>query len=169
MPHLSASRVLFEEGLYSDIIVVLQVPGSLKKNLLLHARILIKESSLFEALLAKEEVSDKAIVLLDEPDSNGCQVIEIQCVDALELYALESSLRLLYTGSWYSDRDFRTNSLDARIRRGMGVMKQAARLNLKGTTMTLLQDEITQMCQVNGLPTIIPAFSLVNEGRRIQP
>ncbi|KAK3819630.1 MAG: hypothetical protein J3Q66DRAFT_335090 [Benniella sp.] len=147
MPHLSASRVLFEEGLYSDIIVVLQVPGSLKKNLLLHSRILIKESELFEALLAKEEVSDKAIVLLDEPDSNGSQVIEIQCVDALELYALESSLRLLYTGSWCSDRDFRTNSLDARIRRGMDVMKQAARLNLKGTTMTLLQDEITQMCQ----------------------
>lgn len=147
MAHLSASRVLFEEGLYSDVIVILQVPGSLKKNLLLHTRILAKESELFAMLLAKKDVEDKAIVLLDE-DINGSQVIEIQCIDALELYALESTLRLLYTGSWRSDRDFRTNSLDARIRRGMDVMKQAARLNLKGNTTALLQDEVTQMCQV---------------------
>ncbi|KAF9963740.1 hypothetical protein BGZ65_012805 [Modicella reniformis] len=147
MPHLSASRVLFEEGLYSDVAVTLQVPRSLKKTLRLHSRILTKESELFANLLAKKNVTEKAIILLDKVDSNGSQVVEIQCTDALELYALESSLRLLYTGSWCSDRDFRTNSLDARIRRGMDVMKQAARLNLKGTTTALLQDEITQMCQ----------------------
>lgn len=145
--HLSASRVLFEEGLYSDVIVTLQVPGSLKKNLLLHSRILTRESELFATLLTKKDVTDKAFTLLDELDSSGSQMVEIQCIDALELYALESSLRLLYTGSWCSDRDFRTNSLDARIRRGMDVLKQATRLNLKGKTTALLQDEITQMCQ----------------------
>ncbi|KAI1314368.1 hypothetical protein EDD11_002233 [Mortierella claussenii] len=148
MPHLSASRVLFEEGLYSDVTVSLLVPGSLKKTLRLHSRILSKESDFFAALLAgKKDSGDKAIVLLEERDSHGSQVIEIQCVDAAELYAFESSLRLLYTGSWCSDRDFQTSSLDARIRRGMDVMSQAARLNLRGSTTALLQDEITQMCQ----------------------
>ncbi|KAG0370545.1 hypothetical protein BGZ54_005775 [Gamsiella multidivaricata] len=148
MSHLSASRVLFEEGLYSDVTVTLQVPGSLKKTLHLHSGILAKESDFFAALLAgKKNHAERAITLLDEKDSQGSQVIEIQCVDASELYAFESSLRLLYTGSWCSDRDFQTSSLDSRIRRGMDVMKQAARLSLKGTTTALLQDEITQMCQ----------------------
>lgn len=68
-------------------------------------------------------------------------------MDAQELYAFESSLRLLYTGSWCSDRDFQTSSLDARLRRGLDVMSQAGRLVLKGTTTALLQEEITQMCQ----------------------
>ncbi|KAF9110910.1 hypothetical protein BGX27_005718 [Mortierella sp. AM989] len=148
MPHLSASRVLFEEGLYSDVTVTLQVPGSLKKILHLHSRILSKESEFFAGLLSgKKNPNEKAIVLLEDRDSKGSQVIEIQCINATELYAIESSLRLLYTGSWCSDRDFQTNSLDARIRRGMDVMNQAARLSLKGSTKALLQDEITQMCQ----------------------
>ncbi|KAG0007688.1 hypothetical protein BGZ80_004356 [Entomortierella chlamydospora] len=148
MSHLSASRVLFEEGLYSDITLTLQVPGSLKKILHLHSRILSRESEFFANLLSgKENPNEKAIVLLEERDSNGCQVIEVQCINATELYAIESSLRLLYTGSWCSDRDFQTSSLDARIRRGMDVMNQAARLSLKGSTKALLQDEITQMCQ----------------------
>jgi hypothetical protein len=148
MPHLSASRVLFEEGLYSDVTVVLQVPGSFKKSLHLHSRILSKESEVFSALLAgKTSLADKAITLLEERDSQGSQVIEIQCMDAQELYAFESSLRLLYTGSWCSDRDFQTSSLDARLRRGLDVMSQAGRLVLKGTTTALLQEEITQMCQ----------------------
>lgn len=147
MPHLSASRVLFEEGLYSDIAVILQVPGSSKKTLRLHSRILAKESEFFATLLAGKNHGDKAIVLLDEKDSHGSRVIEIQCVDAPELYAFESSLRLLYTGSWCSDRDFQTSSLDARLRRGLDVMSQAARLSLKGSTTALLQEEITTMCQ----------------------
>ncbi|KAF9352527.1 hypothetical protein BGX26_009679 [Mortierella sp. AD094] len=148
MPHLSASRVLFEEGLYSDVTLTLQVPGSLKKTLHLHSRILSKESEFFANLLSgKGNPNEKAIVLLEERDSKGCQVIEVQCINATELYAIESSLRLLYTGSWCSDRDFQTSSLDARIRRGMDVMNQAARLSLKGSTKALLQDEITQMCQ----------------------
>ncbi|KAF9934978.1 hypothetical protein FBU30_009400 [Linnemannia zychae] len=148
MPHLSASRVLFEEGLYSDVTVVLQVPGSFKKSLHLHSRILSKESELFSALLAgKTHFSDKAITLSEERDSQGSQVIEIQCMDAQELYAFESSLRLLYTGSWCSDQDFQTSSLDARLRRGLDVMSQAGRLILKGSTTALLQEEITQMCQ----------------------
>ncbi|KAF9198530.1 hypothetical protein BGZ49_000630 [Haplosporangium sp. Z 27] len=148
MPHLSASRVLFEEGLYSDVAVTLQVPGSLKKTLHLHSLILSKESEFFADLLnGKKNPAEKAIVLLEELDSKGCQVIEIQCVNASELYAVESSLRLLYTGSWCSDRDFQTSSLDARIRRGMDVMNQASRLSLKGSTKALLQDEVTQMCQ----------------------
>ncbi|KAG0340100.1 hypothetical protein BG000_000730 [Podila horticola] len=147
MPHLSASRVLFEEGLYSDITVVLQVPGSTKKTLRLHSRILAKESEFFTTLLAGKNHGDKAITLLDEKDSHGSRVIEIQCVDAPELYAFESSLRLLYTGSWSSDRDFQTSSLDARLRRGLDVMSQAARLSLKGSTTALLQEEITTMCQ----------------------
>ncbi|KAG0032164.1 hypothetical protein BGZ82_006639 [Podila clonocystis] len=147
MPHLSASRVLFEEGLYSDITVVLQVPGSTKKTLRLHSRILAKESEFFATLLAGKKHGDKAIALLDEKDSHGSRVIEIQCVDAPELYAFESSLRLLYTGSWCSDRDFQTSSLDARLRRGLDVMSQAARLSLKGSTTALLQEEITTMCQ----------------------
>jgi hypothetical protein len=159
MAHLSASRVLFEEGLYSDVAVTLQVPGALKKTLHLHSRILSKESDFFAALLSGKNTStEQAITLLDEKDSNGAQVIEIQCVDASELYAFESSLRLLYTGSWCSDRDFQTSSLDSRIRRGMDVMKQAARLSLKGTTTALLQDEITQMCQVCMLYIIIGLF-----------
>ncbi|KAG0218668.1 hypothetical protein BGX33_006422 [Mortierella sp. NVP41] len=148
MPHLSASRVLFEEGLYSDVTIVLQVPGAFKKSLHLHSRILAKESEFFAALLeGKTHLTDKAITLLDERDSQGSQVIEIQCMDAQELYAFESSLRLLYTGSWCSDRDFQTSSLDARLRRGLDVMSQAGRLFLKGTTTALLQEEITQMCQ----------------------
>ncbi|KAF9581235.1 hypothetical protein BGW38_001811 [Lunasporangiospora selenospora] len=148
MPHLSASRVLFEEGLYSNVTVVLQVPGQIKKSLQLHSHILSKESEVFAALLkGKTDVGDKAITLLEERDANGSQVVEIQCVDASELYAFESSLRLLYTGSWCSDRDFRTASLDARIRRGLDVMSQAGRLSLRGTTTALLQEEITQMCQ----------------------
>ncbi|KAG0032760.1 hypothetical protein BGZ81_010159 [Podila clonocystis] len=147
MPHLSASRVLFEEGLYSDITVVLQVPGSTKKTLRLHSHILTKESEFFATLLAGKKHGDKAIALLDEKDSHGSRVIEIQCVDAPELYAFESSLRLLYTGSWCSDRDFQTSSLDARLRRGLDVMSQAARLSLKGSTTALLQEEITTMCQ----------------------
>ncbi|KAF9306872.1 hypothetical protein BGZ74_002373 [Mortierella antarctica] len=147
MPHLSASRVLFEEGLYSDITVVLQVPGSTKKTLRLHSRILAKESEFFATLLAGKKHGDKAIALLDEKDPHGSRVIEIQCVDAPELYAFESSLRLLYTGSWCSDRDFQTSSLDARLRRGLDVMSQAARLSLKGSTTALLQEEITTMCQ----------------------
>ncbi|KAG0100456.1 hypothetical protein BGZ93_001042 [Podila epicladia] len=147
MPHLSASRVLFEEGLYSDITVILQVPGSTKKTLRLHSRILAKESEFFATLLAGKKHGDKAIALLDEKDSHGSRVIEIQCVDAPELYAFESSLRLLYTGSWCSDRDFQTSSLDARLRRGLDVMSQAARLSLKGSTTALLQEEITTMCQ----------------------
>ncbi|KAF8933900.1 hypothetical protein BGZ58_006051 [Dissophora ornata] len=148
MAHLSASRVLFEEGLYSDVTVTLQVPGSIKKTLQLHSRILTKESEFFATLLSgKSNPSEKAIVLLDEHDSKGSQVVEIQCVDASELYAFESALRLLYTGSWCSDRDFQTRSLDARIRRGMDVMTQAKRILLRGTTTALLQDEITQMCQ----------------------
>ncbi|KAI1313920.1 hypothetical protein EDD11_002383 [Mortierella claussenii] len=148
MPHLSASRVLFEEGLYSDVTVILQVPGSIKKTLSLHSGILAKESEFFAALLAgTKNTGEKAIVLLDERDAQGSQVIEIQCVDAQELYAFESSLRLLYTGSWCSDRDFQTSSLDARLRRGLDVMSQAGRLSLKGTTTALLQEEITQMCQ----------------------
>ncbi|KAF9095765.1 hypothetical protein BGX23_012693 [Mortierella sp. AD031] len=150
MPHLSASRVLFEEGLYSDVTVTLQVPGSLKKSLSLHARILTKESDFFAALLAgKKNHTEKAISLLEERDSQGSQRIEIQCADAPELYAYESALRLLYTGSWCSDRDFQTSSLDARIRRGMDVMSLATRLSLKGTTAALLQDEVTQMCQAS--------------------
>jgi len=149
MPHLSASRVLFEEGAYSDVTITLQVPGSLRKTLRLHSLILTKESEFFAALLAgKKNLGDKAIVLLDEKDSHGSKVIEIQCVDASELYAFESSLRLLYTGSWCSDRDFQTSALDARLRRGLDVMSQAGRLALKGTTTALLQEEITQMCQV---------------------
>ncbi|KAF9391644.1 hypothetical protein CPB97_005939 [Podila verticillata] len=147
MPHLSASRVLFEEGLYSDITVILQVPGSTKKTMRLHSRILAKESEFFATLLAGKKHGDKAIVLLDEKDSHGSRVIEIQCVDAPELFAFESSLRLLYTGSWCSDRDFQTSSLDARLRRGLDVMSQAARLSLKGSTTALLQEEITTMCQ----------------------
>lgn len=147
MPHLSASRVLFEEGLYSDVSVLLQVPGSVKKTLALHSRILTKESEVFAALLAGNKSGDKAITLLDEKDSHGSQVVEIQCVDAQELYAIEASLRLLYTGSWCSDRDFQTTSLDARLRRGLDVMSQAGRLSLKGSTTALLQEEITQMCQ----------------------
>ncbi|KAF9918528.1 hypothetical protein BX616_008108 [Lobosporangium transversale] len=148
MPHLSASRALFEEGLYSDVTVILQVPGSIKKSLHLHSRILSRESELFEALLAgTKNTGEKAIVLLDEKDANGSQVIEIQCVDPQELYAFESSLRLLYTGSWCSDRDFQTSSLDTRLRRGLDVMSQAGRLSLKGSTTALLQEEITQMCQ----------------------
>ncbi|GJJ69514.1 hypothetical protein EMPS_01860 [Entomortierella parvispora] len=148
MAHLSASRVLFEEGLYSDVVVVLQVPGSIKKSLNLHSRILSKESEVFATILAgKQPVGEKAIALAEERDSNGSQVIEIQCVDAQELYAFESSLRLLYTGSWCSDRDFQTSSLDARLRRGMDVMSQAGRLALKGSTTALLQEEITTMCQ----------------------
>ncbi|KAF8984511.1 hypothetical protein BGZ52_012580 [Haplosporangium bisporale] len=147
MPHLSASRVLFEEGLYSDITVILQVPGSTKKILRLHSRILAKESEFFATLLAGKKHGDKAIVLLDEKDSHGSRVIEIQCVDTPELYAFESSLRLLYTGSWCSDCDFQTSSLDARLRRGLDVMSQAARLSLKGSTTALLQEEITTMCQ----------------------
>ncbi|KAF9392437.1 hypothetical protein CPB97_001626 [Podila verticillata] len=147
MPHLSASRVLFEEGLYSDVSVLLQVPGSVKKTLALHSRILTKESEIFAALLAGNKSGDKAITVLDEKDSHGSQVVEIQCVDAQELYAIEASLRLLYTGSWCSDRDFQTTSLDARLRRGLDVMSQAGRLSLKGSTTALLQEEITQMCQ----------------------
>ncbi|KAG0301292.1 hypothetical protein BGZ98_008485 [Dissophora globulifera] len=148
MSHLSASRVLFEEGLYSDVTVSLQIPASLRKTLHLHSRILSKESDFFASLLAgKKYPNETAITLLDEKDSRGTQVIEIQCVDAQELYAFESALRLLYTGSWCSDRDFQTSSLDARIRRGMDVMTQAKRLSLKGTTSALLQDEITTMCQ----------------------
>ncbi|KAF8932243.1 hypothetical protein BGZ58_007148 [Dissophora ornata] len=148
MPHLSASRVLFEEGLYSDVTVTLQVPGSLKKTLHLHSRILSKESEFFAALLAgKKDTGEKAITLLDERDSQGSQVVEIICVDPQELYAFESSLRLLYTGSWCSDRDFQTSSLNARLRRGLDVMSQTGRLSLKGTTTALLQEEITQMCK----------------------
>ncbi|KAF9584435.1 hypothetical protein BGW38_006452 [Lunasporangiospora selenospora] len=167
MPHLSASRVLFEEGLYSDVIVRLQVPGStLKKSLSLHSKILVKESDLFSALLlGKTTPTDKAFVLLSDRDANGAQVIEIQCVDAQELYALESSLRLLYTGAWCSDRDFQTSTLDARLRRGMDVMAQAGRLALRGTTLALLQEEITQMCQSN--PELMEKFSksLRSEGK----
>ncbi|KAF9436739.1 hypothetical protein BGZ76_003096 [Entomortierella beljakovae] len=148
MPHLSASRVLFEEGLYSDVTLTLQVPGSLKKSLNLHSRILSKESEFFANLLSgKPNPNERAIVLLDERDNKGSQVIEVQCVNPTEFYAIESTLRLLYTGSWCSDRDFQTNSLDARIRRGMDVMNQAARLSLKGSTKALLQDEITQLCE----------------------
>ncbi|KAG0372504.1 hypothetical protein BGX24_000164 [Mortierella sp. AD032] len=148
MSHLSASRVLFEEGLYSDVTVTLQVPGSLKKHLHLHARILSKESEFFAALLTdKKNQSEKSISLLDEKDAQGSQRIEIQCADASELYAFESALRLLYTGSWCSDRDFQTSSLDARLRRGMDVMSIASRLSLRSTTTALLQDEVTQMCQ----------------------
>ncbi|KAG0261775.1 hypothetical protein BG011_000677 [Mortierella polycephala] len=148
MPHLSASRVLFEEGLYSDVTIFLHVPSSLKKSLYLHSRILTRESDVLASLLiGKKNPSEKAIVLLEEKDDQGSQVIEIQCTDASELYALESSFRLLYTGSWCSDRDFQTSSLNARVRRGMDVMSQASRLSLKGSTMALLQEEITQMCQ----------------------
>ncbi|KAG0317154.1 hypothetical protein BGZ97_005841 [Linnemannia gamsii] len=142
MAHLSASRVLFEEGLYSDVTVTLQVPGSLKKNLHLHARILTKESDFFATLLSgKMDHGEKAISLLDEKDAQGSQRIEIQCADASELYAYESALRLLYTGAWCSDRDFQTSSLDARVRRGMDVLSLATRLSLRGTTTALLQDE----------------------------
>ncbi|KAF9570122.1 hypothetical protein EC968_002180 [Mortierella alpina] len=148
MPHLSASRVLFEEGLYSDLTVTLQVPGSIKKTLQLHSHILCKESDFFAALLAgKSNASEKAIVLLEEKDDQGSRIVEVQCIDLQELYAFESALRLLYTGSWCSDRDFQTSSLDARLRRGLDVMKQAGRLALKGSTTALLQEEITQMCQ----------------------
>ncbi|KAF9998596.1 hypothetical protein BGZ80_009886 [Entomortierella chlamydospora] len=148
MPHLSASRVLFEEGLYSDVTIILQVPGSIKKSLNLHSRILTRESDFFAALLTgTKDPGEKAIVLLDERDAQGSQVIEIQCVDAQELYAFESSLRLLYTGSWCSDRDFHTSSLDARLRRGLDVMSQAGRLSLKGSTTALLREEIAQMCK----------------------
>lgn len=150
MAHLSASRVLFEEGLYSDVTVTLQVPGSLKKNLHLHARILTKESDFFATLLSgKMDHGEKAISLLDEKDAQGSQRIEIQCADASELYAYESALRLLYTGAWCSDRDFQTSSLDARVRRGMDVLSLATRLSLRGTTTALLQDEVTQMCQAS--------------------
>ncbi|KAG0319064.1 hypothetical protein BGZ99_005322 [Dissophora globulifera] len=148
MPHLSASRIMFEEGLYSDVIVTLNVPGSVKKSLHLHSRILARESELFAALLAgKKNTGEKAISLLDERDSQGSQVIEIICVDAQELYAFESLLRLLYTGSWCSDRDFQTSFLNARLRRGLDVMSLTGRLSLKGTTTSLLQEEITQMCK----------------------
>ncbi|KAF9956367.1 hypothetical protein BGZ70_009934 [Mortierella alpina] len=149
MPHLSASRVLFEEGLYSDLVVTLQVPGSIKKTLQLHSHILNKESDFFAALLAgKTNVTEKAIVLLEENDNNqGSRIVEVQCMDLQELYAFESALRLLYTGTWCSDRDFQTSSLDARLSRGLEVMKQAGRLALKGSTTALLQEEITQMCQ----------------------
>ncbi|KAF9956180.1 hypothetical protein BGZ72_002961 [Mortierella alpina] len=148
MPHLSASRVLFEEGLYSDITVILQTPASAKKELHLHKRILAKESELFAALLAgSRSISDKAITLLDTSDDQEVQVIEIQCVDSQELHAFESSLRLLYTGTWYSERDFQASSLDARLRRGLDIMSQAGRLLLKGSTTAFLQEEITQMCQ----------------------
>lgn len=123
------------------------MPGSVKKTLALHSRILTKESEIFAALLAGNKSGDKAITVLDEKDSHGSQVVEIQCVDAQELYAIEASLRLLYTGSWCSDRDFQTTSLDARLRRGLDVMSQAGRLSLKGSTTALLQEEITQMCQ----------------------
>ncbi|KAF9936753.1 hypothetical protein BGZ67_002024 [Mortierella alpina] len=148
MPHLSASRVLFEEGLYSDITVILQTPASAKKELHLHRHILAKESELFAALFAgTRNMSDKAITLLDANDDQGSQVMEIQCVDSQELHAFESSLRLLYTGSWFSERDFQTNSLDTRLRRGLDIMSQAGRLSLRGTTTALLQEEITQMCR----------------------
>ncbi|KAF9960066.1 hypothetical protein BGZ72_008024 [Mortierella alpina] len=148
MPHLSASRVLFEEGLYSDLVVTLQVPGSIKKTLQLHSHILCKESDFFAGLLAgKTNASEKAIALLEEKDAHGSRIVEVQCIDIQELYAFESALRLLYTGSWCSDRDFQTSSLDARLRRGLDVMKQATRLALKGSTTALLQEEITQMCQ----------------------
>ncbi|KAF9275597.1 hypothetical protein BGZ68_010661 [Mortierella alpina] len=149
MPHLSASRVLFEEGLYSDITVILQIPGgSAKKELHLHKHILAKESELFAALFAgTKNITDKAITLLDASDDQKAQVIEIQCVDSQELHAFESSLRLLYTGAWYSECDFQVNSLDARLRRGLDIMSQAGRLSLKGSTTALLQEEITQMCQ----------------------
>ncbi|KAF9359237.1 hypothetical protein BGX34_008473 [Mortierella sp. NVP85] len=148
LPHLSASRVLFEEGLYSDVTVVLQVPGSIKKSFHLHSRILTRESELFDALLSgKQQPSDKAITLSDEKDSQGSQVIEIQCMNAQELYTFESSLRLIYTGSWCSDRDFQTSSLDARVRRGLDVMSLVSRLSLKGSTSALLQEEITQLCK----------------------
>ncbi|KAF9921328.1 hypothetical protein FBU30_008682 [Linnemannia zychae] len=148
MPHLSASRVLFEEGLYSDVTVTLQVPGSLKKQLHLHARILAKESDFFAALLAgKKNHNEKSISLVEDSDFQGSKKIEIRCADPSELYAFESVLRLLYTGSWCSDRDFQTSSLDARMRRGMDVMSLATRLSLRGTTTALLQEEVTQMCQ----------------------
>ncbi|CAO3564541.1 unnamed protein product [Mortierella alpina] len=148
MSHLSASRVLFEEGLYSDLVLTLQVPGSIKKTLQLHSHILNKESDFFATLLAgKTHLNEKAIVLLDEKDSHGSRIVEVQCMDLQELYAFESALRLLYTGSWCSDRDFQTSSLDARLSRGLEVMKQAGRLALKGSTTALLQEEITQMCQ----------------------
>ncbi|KAG0337847.1 hypothetical protein BG004_007464 [Podila humilis] len=148
MPHLSASRVLFEEGLYSDVVVSLQVPGSTRKSLRLHSRILAKESEVFAALLAGKRIGDKAITLQDDKDSPGSpRLIEVQCADVQELYAFEASLRLLYTGSWSSDRDFQTSSLDARLRRGLDVMSQAARLALRGSTTALLQEEITTMCQ----------------------
>ncbi|KAF9941971.1 hypothetical protein BGZ65_000312 [Modicella reniformis] len=148
LPHLSASRVLFEEGLYSDVTVMLQVPGSIKKSFYLHSRILSRESELFETLLSGNKLAnEKAITLLEERDSHGSQVIEIQCMDAQELYTFESSLRLIYTGSWCSDRDFQTSSLGARVRRGLDVLSQASRLILKGTTSALLQEEITQMCK----------------------
>ncbi|KAF9986930.1 hypothetical protein BGZ75_001248 [Mortierella antarctica] len=148
MPHLNASRVLFEEGLYNDLVVTLQVPGSIKKTLQLHSHILCKESDFFAALLAgKSNANEKAIALLEEKDGQGSRIVEVQCLDLQELYAFESALRLLYTGSWCSDRDFQTSSLDARLRRGLDVMKQAGRLALKGSTTALLQEEITQMCQ----------------------
>ncbi|KAG9322809.1 hypothetical protein KVV02_005557 [Mortierella alpina] len=148
MPHLNASRVLFEEGLYNDLVVTLQVPGSIKKTLQLHSHILCKESDFFAALLAgKSNANEKAIALLEEKDGQGSRIVEVQCIDLQELYAFESALRLLYTGSWCSDRDFQTSSLDARLRRGLDVMKQAGRLALKGSTTALLQEEITQMCQ----------------------
>ncbi|KAG0235804.1 hypothetical protein B0O80DRAFT_457388 [Mortierella sp. GBAus27b] len=148
LPHLSASRVLFEEGHYSDVTVVLQVPGSIKKSLYLHSHILSKESELFDALLSgKPQPADKAITLSEEKDSHGSRVIEIQCMNAQELYTFESSLRLIYTGSWCSDRDFQTSSLDARVRRGLDVVGQVSRLSLKGTTSALLQEEITQLCR----------------------
>ncbi|KAF9939032.1 hypothetical protein BGZ67_010086 [Mortierella alpina] len=148
MPHLNASRVLFEEGLYNDLVVTLQVPGSIKKTLQLHSHILCKESDFFAALLdGKSNANEKAIALLEEKDGQGSRIVEVQCLDLQELYAFESALRLLYTGSWCSDRDFQTSSLDARLRRGLDVMKQAGRLALKGSTTALLQEEITQMCQ----------------------
>ncbi|KAG0231495.1 hypothetical protein BGW42_000201 [Actinomortierella wolfii] len=148
LPHLSASRVLFEEGLYSDLVVNLQVPGVVKKSYNLHSRILAKESEYFAALLAgKGNLGEKAIHLQDENDSYGRQVIDIQCIDANELYAYESCLRLLYTGSWYSDKDFQTNALDCRVRRGMDVMKLAGKLLLRGTTTTMLQQEVFDMCR----------------------
>ncbi|KAF9977975.1 hypothetical protein BGZ73_004258 [Actinomortierella ambigua] len=149
LPHLSASRVLFEEGPYSDLVVHLQAPGTVKKSLNLHSRILAKESEYFAALLAGKDSSldEKAIHLHEERDANGCQVMDIQCIDANELYVYEACLRLLYTGSWYSEKDFQTNALDRRVRRGMDVMKLAGRLQLRGTTTAMLQHEVFDMCR----------------------
>ncbi|KAF9167736.1 hypothetical protein DFQ26_003320 [Actinomortierella ambigua] len=149
LPHLSASRVLFEEGPYSDLVVHLQVPGTVKKSLNLHSRILTKESDFFATLLAGKGslLDEKSIHLNDDKDANGRQVIDIQCIDANELYVYEACLRLLYTGSWYSEKDFQTNALDRRVRRGMDVMKLAGRLQLRGTTTAMLQHEVFDMCR----------------------